>query len=55
MTAENRIRLERLTGQIEGLSFCIENKEISGALLDIAETIDGVIKSESEGGRNTNG
>ena len=48
MKAENRIRLERLTGQVEGLSFCIENKGISGALLDIAEAIDGVIKDESE-------
>ena len=48
MKAENRTRLERITGQIEGLSFCIENKEISGALLDIAEAIDGVIKNESE-------
>ena len=48
MKAENRTRLERITGQIEGLSFCIENKEISGALLDIAEAIDGVIKNKSE-------
>ena len=48
MKAENRIRLERLTGQIEGLSFCLENNGISGVLLDIAEAIDGVIKSESE-------
>ena len=48
MKAENRIRLERLTGKIEGLSFCIENKGISGALLDIAGVIDGVIKDESE-------
>ena len=48
MKAENRIRLERLTGQIEGLSVCIVNSEISGALLDIAEAIDGVIKNESE-------
>ena len=48
MKAENRIRLERLTGQIEGLSFCIENATISGALLDIAEAIDNVIKDESE-------
>ncbi len=55
MKAENRIRFERITGQIEGLSFCIENKEISGALLDIAETIDSVIKSESEDGGNNNG
>lgn len=55
MKAENRIRLERLTGQIEGLSVCIANSEISGALLDIAETIDGVIKSESEDGSNDNG
>ena len=55
MTAASRIRLERITGQIEGLSFCIENKEISGALLDIAETIDSVIKSESEDEGNTNG
>ena len=54
MKAENRIRLERLTGQIEGLSFCIVNNEISGALLDIAETMDGVIKSESEDGGNNN-
>ena len=54
MKAKNRIGLERLTGQIEGLSFCIENKEISGALLDIAEAIDGVIKSESEDGENNN-
>ena len=29
-------------------SGCIENKGISGALLDIAEAIDGVIKDESE-------
>lgn len=43
MKAENRIRLERLTGQVEGLSFCIENKEISEVLLDIAEAIDCVI------------
>lgn len=55
MKAENRIRFERITGQIKGLSFCIENKEISGALLDIAETIDSVIKSESEDGGNNNG
>ena len=48
MTAWNRIRLERLTGQIEGLSFCVENKGISGALLDIAEVIDAVIEDESE-------
>ena len=48
MKLENRIRLERLTGQIEGLSFCIGNNEISGALLDISEALDGVIKSESE-------
>lgn len=48
-------KIERITGQIEGLSFCIENKEISGALLDIAETIDSVIKSESEDGGNNNG
>lgn len=48
MTAKDRIRLERLTGQIEGLSFCIENNGISGVLLDIAEAIDGVIKDESE-------
>ena len=54
MTAESRIRLERLTGQIEGLSFCIENATISGALLDIAEAMDGVIKSESEDGGNNN-
>ena len=54
MAAENRIRLERLTGQIEGLSFCIENATISGALLDIAEAMDGVIKSESEDGGNNN-
>ena len=54
MTAENRIILERLTGQIEGLSFCIENKEISGVLLGIAETIDRVIKRESEDGGNNN-
>ena len=54
MTAENRIRLERLTGQIEGLSVCIANSEISGALLDIAEAIDCVIKSESEDGENNN-
>lgn len=51
MTAENRIRFERITGQTEGLSFCIENKEISGALLDIAETIDDVIKYESGVGK----
>ena len=55
MKAENRIRLERLTGQIEGLSVCIANSEISGALLNIAEAIDGVIKSESEDGGNDNG
>lgn len=55
MKAENRIRFERITGQIEGLSFCIENKEISEALLDITETIDSVIKSESEDGGNNNG
>ena len=55
MTAENRIRLERLTGQIEGLSFCIGNNEMSGVLLDIAEAIDRVIKSESMDGGNTNG
>ncbi len=55
MKAENRIRLERLTGQVEGLSFCIENKEISEVLLDIAEAIDCVIKSESEDGGNNNG
>lgn len=55
MKAENRIRLERLTGQIEGLSVCIANSEISGALLDIAEAIDGVIKSESKNGGNDNG
>lgn len=55
MKPENRIRLERLTGQIEGLSVCIANSEISGALLDIAEAIDGVIKSESEDGGNDNG
>ena len=54
MKAENRIRLERLTGQIEGLSVCIANSEISGALLDIAEAIDRVIKSESEDGGNNN-
>lgn len=48
MKAENRTRLERITGQIEGLSFCIENKGISGALLDIAEVIDAVIEGESE-------
>lgn len=48
MKAENRIILERLTGRIEGLAFCIENNGISGALLDIAEAIDGVIKDESE-------
>lgn len=55
MTAENRIRLERIAGQVEGLSFCVENKEISGVLLDIAEAIDCVIKSESEDGGNNNG
>ena len=55
MKAENRIRLERLTGQIEGLSVCIANSEISGALLDIAEAIDSVIKSENEDGGNDNG
>ena len=54
MKAENRIRFERITGQIEGLSFCIENKKISGALLDIAETVDSVIKSESMDGGNNN-
>ena len=54
MTAENRIRLERLTGQIEGLSFCIGNNEMSGVLLDIAEAIDRVIKSESMDGGNNN-
>ena len=51
MTAGSRITLERLTGQIEGMSFCVENKEISGALLDIAETIDDVIKYESGVGK----
>ena len=55
MKAENRIRLERLTGQIEGLSVCIANSEISGALLDIAEAIDCIIKSESEDGGKNNG
>lgn len=55
MKAENRIKLERLTGQVEGLSFCIKNKEISEVLLDIAEAIDCVIKSESEDGGNNNG
>ena len=54
MTAWNRIRLERLTGQIEGLSFCIENATISGALLNIAEAIDGVIKDENTYGGNNN-
>ena len=54
MTAESRIRLERITGQIEGMSFCVENKEISGALLGIAEAIDDVIKSESMYGGNNN-
>ena len=54
MKAENRIRLERLTGQIEGLSVCIANSEISGALLDIAEAIDCIIKSESMYGGNNN-
>ena len=39
MKAENRIRLERLTGQIEGLSFYIENKEISEALLEQSEKV----------------
>ena len=41
--------LERIAGQVEGLAFGIKNKEISGALLDIAEAIDGVIQDESEG------
>lgn len=50
MKTENRIRLERLTGQIEGLASCVENKGISGGLFDIAEAIDGIIKDESEGG-----
>ena len=54
MTAWNRIRLERLTGQIKGLSFCIENATISGALLNIAEAIDGVIKDENTYGGNNN-
>lgn len=54
MKEENRIRFERITGQIEGLSFCIGNSEISGALLDIAEAIDGVIKSEGMDGGNNN-
>ena len=39
MKAENRIRLERLTGQIEGLSFYIENATISGALLEQSEKV----------------
>ena len=54
MTAASRIRLERITGQIEGMSFCVANSEISGALLDIAEAIDCIIKSESEDGGNNN-
>ena len=54
MTAASRIILERLTGQIEGLSFCIENATISGALLNIAEAIDSVIKDESTYGGNNN-
>lgn len=55
MTAESRIRLERITGQIEGMSFCVKNKEISGILLNIAEAIDDVIKNECIYGGNNIG
>ena len=48
MKAENRIILERVTGRIEGLAFCIESKGISKRLFDIAEAIDGIIEDESE-------
>lgn len=49
MKLKNRIMLERLAGQLEGLVFCIKNEEIVGALLDIAENIDGIVQDESEG------
>lgn len=49
MKSKNRIMLERIAGQVEGLAFGIKNKEISGRLLDIAANIDWVIQDESEG------
>lgn len=52
MKLKNRTILERLTGQLEGLAFGVENDKLSDALLDIAESIDGVIKDESEGDNN---
>lgn len=45
----NRIILERLTGQIEGLAYGIENDKISDALLGIAEELDDIIEDECEG------
>ena len=55
MTAWSRIRLERLIGQIEGLSFCMENATISGALIDIAEALNSIIEYENKYGGNNNG
>lgn len=49
MKLKNRIMLERLAGQLEGLVCSVENKNISEGLLDTAEDIDGVIQDESEG------
>lgn len=48
MKAENRIILERVTGRIEGLAFCIESKGISKILFDTAKAIVSIIEDESE-------
>lgn len=49
MKLKNRTILERLSGQLEGLAFGVENEKLSDALLGIAESIDGVIQDECEG------
>lgn len=51
MKTINRSILERLTGQIEGLAYGIENNKISDALLGIAEELDDIIEDECEWGR----
>lgn len=52
MKLKNRTTLERLAGQLEGLSFGVENAKISRGLFDMAKCIDGVIQDESEGDDN---
>lgn len=48
MKLKNRTILERLAGQLEGLSFGVENAKISRGLFDMAKCIDGVIQDENE-------